>query len=126
MSVGTFRNVIASESPFTWTVFEDLNGVVRIKSEEDNLYLQSNDTSIILAPDAKLTTNSPSNPSPNLARQHWILQPIEKSVNTFVLINIGNGNTALAFDRSNRVVSAKFKSIKDRGIDLKTFVLEEI
>jgi hypothetical protein len=53
LAVDEFKNVISSKKPFTWTFFEEPNGAVRIKSEEDNLYLQLDKTNVVLAQDAR-------------------------------------------------------------------------
>ncbi len=122
MSVGRFRNVISSEDPLEWSVFEEQNGVIRIKSDRDNLYLQLNGTNILLVQDARAAINLPSDPFPNLALQQW--KP-EENNEGFVLVNIGSPNISLALDRSNRVFGSKYTGLSDRGINFKTFVLEE-
>ena len=60
LSVGPFRNLISSETPFTWTLFEESNQIVRIKSEKDNLFLKNEIDQKLNAFDVSAMKNSVS------------------------------------------------------------------
>ena len=114
MSVGTFRNVTTSLNPFRWTIFEEANGRIRIKSQQDNLFLQldNNNNRIVLVPDN------------NEVRQRWTREDIGGG--NVVLRNAQETNRAIGIDESNRVVAAIFTSVNDRGTPFKAFSLQQI
>ncbi len=121
------RNVVSSRQPFTWVLSNNGDGLVRIKSERDDLYLQLNErgNGVVLAVDALRSESSNSSPAPNLTKQQWNLQNIG---NNNVLISNDRKNFALAFDRSNaiKVVVTPFTNENDPGINLKSFTFEPI
>ena len=119
------KNVIPSPQPFKWVLSNSDDGLFRIKSDRDDLYLQLNEKGdgVILALDALSSQSSNSFPVPNLTRQQWNIQ---NNGNNNILISNDRKNIALAFDRSNRVVVAQFRNFNDAGINLKSFTFEPI
>ncbi len=112
MSVGTFRNVTTSLNPFRWTIFEEAEGRIKIKSQQDNLFVELVNNRIVLVPDS------------NSERQKWTREDIGGG--NVVLRNVAETNRAIGIDESNRVVAAIFTNVNDRGTPFKGFSLQQI
>ncbi len=123
LAADEFGNIVSSQSPYNWLFYENPKGTFRIKSENNNLFMQTNEDSKVILVDDALDQSANTNPLINLALQKFNLQ---RGLNGYVIVSSSNKRAALAMTRNQEIVVALYNNRFDRGIDFKTFIIEEV
>ncbi len=120
LGVDEFGNVVQLSSRFQWSLIQEGTNV-RLKNARGK-FLQKDGNGLVLADDALSPSTIPSNRTPNLALQQFV---INRDGTTAFLKAATNEKLALAFEGTD-VIFARFTDKNDVGILKKSFVIDNL